>query len=152
MQPFARACTARSALTPPADNFWPGQAVHVNVRAAWLAATVTSISRTRIGLDYRPGTPTYGPLAPAVAPWLVRPAAGVRLQAVHGLRFDDQVIAFDGTDCRVAAVWPARDRWWVIAYTHGECTAVPAGAVLRLADPTPTVTVGGIPICSPSPS
>lgn len=123
-----------------------GQAVHVNARAAWLPATVTSITHTRIGVAYRPEPQPRSPLADAVVPWVVRPADGVRLQAVHELAAGDDVVAFDGTTVTIAGVWQGRDRWWFISYTNGERATVPANAVLRLTDPTPTVTVNGIPL------
>jgi hypothetical protein len=121
-----------------------GQAVHVNSRAAWLPATVTSIAHTRIGVTYRTAQPR--PLGDAVAPWVVRPANGVRLQPVHALRTGDEVVAFDGTIHTVASVWQGCDGWYVVGYTDGEHASVPPGAILRLSDPTPQVTVDGLPV------
>lgn len=123
-----------------------GQAVHVNARAAWLPATVTSITPARVGVDYAAPPSPCGRLAEAVAPWVVRPADGVRLRAVRELRAGDDVVAFDGTTRTVAAVWPSRNCWWVISYTSGKRAVLPPAAILRLIDPTPPVTVNGIPL------
>ncbi|MDG4795402.1 hypothetical protein [Micromonospora sp. WMMD1082] len=135
---------ARSTVVPAGLHL--GQAVHVNARAAWLSATVASITHTRIGVAYGAPRQAGGPLADAVAPWVVRPADGVHLRPVHELRVGDDVVAFDGTTFTVAGAWPGRDRWWVIDYTNGERATVPSKAILRLADPTPTVTVNGVPL------
>ena len=133
----------RARVVPPAD-LHPGQAVHVNARTAWLPATITSITHTRIGVAYDTQLHPSGPLAGAVCPWVVRPADGVRLQAVHELRAGDDVVAFNGTPLTIATVWQSRDRWWVIDYTNGERAIMPPNAILRLTDQTPTVTVNGI--------
>ncbi|QGN48002.1 hypothetical protein GKC29_14880 [Micromonospora sp. WMMC415] len=135
----------RAAVVPPADLHL-GQAVHVNARTVWLLATVTSITHTRIGVAYGAQLHASSPLADAVAPWVVRPADGVRLQAVHELRAGDDVVAFDGTTLTIAAVWQGRDGWWVIDYITGERASVPPNAILRLTDPSPTVSVNGIPL------
>ncbi|MGI5213308.1 hypothetical protein [Plantactinospora sp. CA-290183] len=138
-----RLFAARVTAVPPAD-LHPGQAVHVNVRTVWLPATVTSITHSCIGVDYDTHFWASGPLASSVAPWVVRPADGLRLQPVHAVRVDDDVVAFDSTPLTVAGAWQGRDRWWVIDYTTGERATVPPNAILRLVDPTPTVTVNGI--------
>jgi hypothetical protein len=130
---------------PPA-HLHLGQAVHVNARTAWLPATVTSIAHTRIGVAYLAHPLPTSPLAPAVAPWVVRPADGVRLQAVHKLRVGDDVVTFDNTPLTIDYVWQGRSGWWVIDYTNGERAKVPPRAILRLTDPTPTVTVNGLPL------
>jgi hypothetical protein len=137
---------AAHATVVPLADLHLGQAVHVNARTAWLPATITSIAHTRIGVTYAARPRAGGPLADAVAPWVVRPADGVRLHAVHELRAGDDLVAFDGTTLTVAAVWQGRDRWWVIAYTNGERATVPPNAILRLTDPTPTASVNGIPL------
>lgn len=120
------------------------QDVHVNVRAAWLAATVTSIARTRIGVAFHPmpGVPLGG----AVAPWAVRAAAGIRLRPVQSLRAGDEVVAADGAVHVVAAAWPGRSGWWFVGYRTGDRGALPGSAVLRLVEPTPPVTCNGVPI------
>jgi hypothetical protein len=138
---------AARTTTVPIATFQLGQAVHVNARTAWLSATVTSIAHTGIGVAYAAQLLAGGgPRARTVAPWVVRPAAGVRLRAVHLLRAGDDLLAFDGTARTVATVWRGLDRWWVIAYTNGERSAVPPQAILRLTDPTPPVSVNGIPL------
>ncbi|WP_410814846.1 hypothetical protein [Micromonospora sp. 067-2] len=126
-----------------------GQAVHVNARAAWLPATVTSLTLARVGVDYRISPPPGSRRAELVAPWAVRPADGVCLRPVRELRAGDDVLAFDGTTRTVAAVWPRRDRWWVISHADGAHAVVSPTAVLRLTDPTPTVSVHGIPLSVP---
>jgi hypothetical protein len=130
----------------PSVDLHVGQTVHVNVRAAWVPATVTSITRTRIGVAYLAYPQPASALATAVAPWVVRPADGVRLQAVRKLRVGDDVVAFDGTQLAVDYVWQGRNGWWAIDYTNGERAAVPPMAILRLSDPTPTVSVNGVPL------
>jgi hypothetical protein len=121
-----------------------GQTVHVNTRAAWLPATITSIAHTSIGVTYH--ATLASPLGDAAAPWVVRPADGIRLQPVHALCAGDDVVAFDGTVHTVASVWQARDGWFVVGYINGEHATLPPGAILRLTDPTPHVTVNGLPI------
>ncbi|MGN9912728.1 hypothetical protein ACTMTJ_34860 [Phytohabitans sp. LJ34] len=109
-----------------------GQQVHVNARASWLAATVTSIAPVSVGVRYHIATP----LAPLVAPWLIRPAAGIRLQPVHQLAAGDQVVAYDGAIQVISGPpWRGRDGWWVLTYDNGESAVLPASAVLRLNDP-----------------
>jgi len=93
-----------AALAP---ELRPGQAVHVNARAAWLPATVTSIAHTRIGVTYH--IRTTHPLSDAVAPWVVRPADGIRLCAVYAVRAGDEIVAFDGTVHTVTNTWRSRD-------------------------------------------
>ncbi|MEV4517859.1 hypothetical protein AB0K00_53975 [Dactylosporangium sp. NPDC049525] len=120
------------------------QPVHVNVRAAWFAATVTSVARTRVGVTFHP-TPGM-PLGGVVAPWAVRAAAGIRLRPVRQLRAGDEVVAGDGAVHLVAAAWPGRGGWWIVGYDGGQRSAVPGNAVLRLVEPTPTVTCNGVAI------
>lgn len=135
---------ARASLVSP--DLHLGQAVHVNARTTWLPATVTSITRTRVGVAYGAHLQASSPFTDEVVPWVVRPADGVRLQVVHEVRAGDDVVAFDGTILTVAAVWQGNGRWWVIDYTNGERATVPPNAILRLTDPTPTVTVNGVPL------
>jgi hypothetical protein len=109
-----------------------GQQVHVNARASWLPATVTSIAPVRVGVRYHIATA----LTPLVAPWLIRPAAGIRLQPVHQLAAGDQVVAYDGAIQVVTGPpWQCRDGWWVLTYNNGESAVLPPSAVLRLTDP-----------------
>ncbi|GAA4731850.1 hypothetical protein [Phytohabitans rumicis] len=109
-----------------------GQQVHVNARASWLPATITSIAPVRVGVHYHIATP----LTPLVAPWLIRPAAGIRLQPVHLLAVSDQVVAYDGAIHVICAPpWQGRDGWWVITLDNGETAVLPPRAVLRLTDP-----------------
>jgi hypothetical protein len=109
-----------------------GQPVHVNARASWLPATVTSIAPVRVGVRYHIATP----LTPLVAPWLIRPAAGIRLQPVHQLAVGDQVVAYDGAIQVISGPpWQGRDGWWVLTYGNGESAVLPPSAVLRLTDP-----------------
>jgi len=136
----------RQAAGPPAPAPRLGQAVHVNARTAWLPATITSIMHSRVGVAYDTGPQVSSPLATVVAPWVVRPADGIRLQPAPLLRSGDDVVAFDGTMLTVAVVWQGRDRWWVIDYTNGERATVPPHTILRLTDPTPAVSVNGIPL------
>ena len=136
---------AAAPRSAPTAGLRPGQAVHVNTRAAWLPATVTAITPTRVGVAYHTDVHAAW-LAREVAPWVVLPADGVQLRPPHGLRAGDDILAFDGTTHTIAVVWPHHSFWWVIDYTSGEHTAVPPNAVLRLADPTPPVTVNGIPL------
>ncbi|RQX16707.1 hypothetical protein DDE19_14110 [Micromonospora ureilytica] len=130
----------------PAAVLHVGQAVHVNAHAAWLPATVTSLAAARVVVDYRITVPAGRRRTEVVPPWRVRPADGVCLRPVRDLRAGDDVLAFDGTTRTVAAIWPRRDRWWVISHADGARAVVPPTAVLRLTDPTPTVTVHGIPL------
>jgi hypothetical protein len=129
--------TAAGPVQP--DQLRLGQAVHVNAHATWLPATVTSIAHTSVGVAYDAEFPH--PFAGRVAPWVVRPADGIRLQHVHALRAGDEVVAFDGAIHTIAHVWQGRDRWWVIDYTSGEHAVVPPQAILRLTDPHPPASV-----------
>jgi hypothetical protein len=118
-----------------------GQSVHVNAHAAWLPATVVSIAHTAIGIHLHTATP----ITRTVAPWVVQPADGYRLERAHRLHRGDQVADAAGTVRTIAAPpWQGSDRWWVIAYTNGEQSTLPAGAILRLLDDAPTVTVNGV--------
>jgi hypothetical protein len=120
-----------------------GQSVHVNAHAAWLPATVVSIAHTAIGINLQ----TVTPVTRTVAPWVVQPAEGLRLEPVHRLRHGDQVVDAAGNSSTVAAPpWQGRDGWWVITYTNGVQAILPAGAILRLRDDTPAVTVNGAPV------
>jgi hypothetical protein len=134
-------------LTPrvPRPDLNPGQAVHVNARAAWWPATVTSVAHTAIGVTLT--SPTRGPLTVTVAPWVVRAAAGYRLAPVARLRAGDEIAAADGSTHTLAAPpWQGSDGWWVLSYDSGTTAALPPGTVLRLVDPIPDVLVGGIPL------
>lgn len=132
----------------PRPDLYPGQAVHVNAHAAWLPATVISVAHTAVGISL--SSPTAGTLARTVAPWVVQPADGFRLEAVQNLRHGDEVVAANGTIHTVAgAPWPGRDGWWVLTYSDGERVTLPAGAVLRLSDSTPAVTVNGAALTHP---
>jgi hypothetical protein len=123
-------------------DLFRGQAVHVNARAAWLPATVAFVDVRAIGITL--ASATAGTLTRTVAPWIVQPADGYRLQPVHRLCHGDEVVAADGTTQTVAGTpWQGRDGWWVLSYGNGARAALPASAVLRLTDPTPTVTVAG---------
>jgi hypothetical protein len=133
-------------LTPhqPRPLLRPGQPVHVNAHAAWLPATVATVTHARIGIR----VPTAaGTLARTVAPWVVHPADGHRLAAVDQLRHGDEVAAADGRVHTVVGVpWQGRDGWWVLTYGSGETAALPPAAVLRLVDATPAVTINGRPV------
>jgi hypothetical protein len=133
----------------PRPDLFPGQAVHVNAHAAWVPATVISVAHTSVGISLF--STEAGVLTRAVAPWVVQPADGHRLEPVHNLRHGDDVVAADGTIHTVAAApWQGRDGWWVLTYTDGERVTLPAGAVLRLTDPTPAVTVNGAALTWPA--
>ena len=141
---------ATDPYTPhlPRPDLFPGQLVHVNARTAWHAATVLSVAHAAIGVALT--STAHSPLTRMVAPWAVRPADGHRLEPVRDLHTGDEVAAGDGHVHTVAAPpWQGRDGWWVIAYTNGERAALPPGTVLRVADPTPQVTVCGTPLTSP---
>ena len=126
----------------PRPDLYPGQAVHVNAHAAWLPATVISVAHTSVGISLC--SATAGPLTRTVTPWVVQPADGYRLEPVHHLRHGDEVVAANGRIRTVAGTpWLGRDGWWLLTYTDGERVTLPAGAVLRLSDPTPAVTVNG---------
>jgi hypothetical protein len=138
-------------LTPrlPRPCLTVGQAVHVNAHAAWLPATVVSIAHTAVAITLHTQTATR---TRTVAPWVIRPADGHRLEPVHRLRHGDEVVAADGTTHTIAAVaWQGADGWWVITYASGQRAALPAGAVLRLIDTDPEVTVDGTAIRSTLP-
>ena len=143
---------SQSRVRLPAYRFHCGQAVHVNIHAGWLPATVTDLTPSSVGVDYDRLPRPCGPLATQVAPWVVRPAEGARLKAVHRLSADDDVLAADNTTFRVATAWRGRDGWWVVQYTHDQHAILPPRAVLRLLDPIPTVTVRGIPLGHRSPA
>lgn len=124
----------------PRPAFTVGQAVHVNAHAAWLPATVLAIGHTAVAISLH--RPSAGPLTRTVAPWVVRPADGHRLEPVHGLRHGDEVVTGDERiHVVVGCPWQGRDGWWVLNYADGERATLPPGAVLRLTDDTPTVTV-----------
>jgi len=112
--------------------FHVGQAVHVNAGAAWLSATVTSISHARIHVSY-PGA-SSARFAGPVAPSLVRPADGARLQAVHEVHPGDEVVAFAGGLNAIRTLRRCGDGWWAIDYQGGDRAMVPPTAVLRLRD------------------
>jgi hypothetical protein len=138
-----------TAIPPtPAHTLQIGQHVHVNTRAAWYPAQVTSITHTRIGVTFDLAPSSR--LAAWVTPALVRPADGVRLQPVQALRGGDDLLAYDGTVHTLTDAWPARDHRWILDYTSGTRTSVPAHAILRLPDHTPPVTINGTPL-GPSP-
>jgi hypothetical protein len=120
-----------------------GQPVHVNVRATWLPAVVTSLAPGRVGVNYQ--TPQHLGLGEVTTPWTVRPAAGYRLVPARQLATGDQVVAFDATTLTVAAPpWRGRSGTWQIEYSNGARAALPATAILRVVDPTPQVSVHGI--------
>jgi hypothetical protein len=132
----------------PRPDLFPGQAVHINAHAAWLPAIVISVAHRAVGINL---SDTAGTRTRTVVPWIVQPADGYRLEPVHRLRHGDEVVAADGTIHTVAGTpWRGRDGWWVISYSHGERVTLPAGAVLRLTDPTPAVTVNGDPLGHPT--
>src|SRR5690349_14706964 len=85
--------------TPPRPTLTVGQAVHVNAHAAWLSATVVSIAHTGVAISFRGA---FTNVTRTVAPWVIRPAAGHRLQPVHRLRHGDEVVAADGTTHTIA--------------------------------------------------
>jgi len=131
----------------PVDQLRIGQPVHVNARTAWLPAVVTSIARTAVGVELRACGET--PLTGVVPPWVIRPADGVRLAPVQRVSCGDKVVTFDGATHTVAApAWQGRDGWWFVTFTDGQRACLPAGAVLRLVDDTPSVTVNGQPLNS----
>lgn len=131
----------------PVDRLRVGQPVHVNSRAAWLPAVITSLARTEVGVELRAaGKP---PLTGVVPPWVVRPADGVRLLPVERVSCGDRVCDFDGSTHTVALpAWEGRDGWWFVTFSDGRRATLPAGTVLRLVDDTPQVTVNGQPITS----
>lgn len=124
----------------------PGQPVHVNRRASWRNATVTCVGSRTVGVHYS-SMGAGAPLADAVAPWVVRPADGAQLRAARHLTAGDQVIF--GTRIRTVAAPPVDDRsgWLALSFTDGDQRAlVMPGAVLRLVDDTPQVTINGQPL------
>lgn len=124
----------------------PGQPVHVNRRASWLPATVTRVGSRTVGVRYQ-NPAVSAPLADAVAPWAVRPADGARLRAATSITVGDQIIF--GNRIRTVAAPPVDDRtgWLALSFTDGDQTAlVMPGAVLRLVDDTPQVTINGQPL------
>jgi len=129
------------SLRAPRPALWVGQAVHVNAHAAWLPATVVSVDHAAVAISLRSST---GVLTRSVAAWVVQPADGYRLEPVHRLRHGDEIVAADGSIHTLAGPpWQSRDGWWLLTYTTGNRASLPAGAVLRLTDPTPAVTVNG---------
>ena len=126
----------------------PGQPVHVNHRASWLNATVTSVGSRTVGVRYQ-STAVMVPLADAVLPWAVRPADGAQLRAARQITAGDQIIF--GTRIRTVAAPPVegRDGWLAVTFTDGgQAAPVMPGAVLRLVDDTPQVTVNGQPLAT----
>jgi len=132
-----------SSAPMPAHSLHPGQAIHVNNLSVWVAAQVTSITHTRIGVAY-----TRRPLprlATGVPPWLVRPAEGIQLRLVSKLRYDDDLVSSDEHLHKIIGAHPAGHRW-IIEFHDGTHTPVPCNAILRIKDPTPQVTLNGIPL------
>jgi hypothetical protein len=114
-----------------------GQTVHVNAHHRWLPATVHAVTRTAVTV-----APQHDPTRRAVvAPWVIRPADGARLTSPARLRCGDQLLTFDGRAHDIATVWRGRNGWWLITYTTGETTTVAPGAVVRIVDTQPPVTV-----------
>jgi hypothetical protein len=139
--PTAAPATAPHIGHPPLHV---GQRVHVNSRTAWLPAVVTSIARTHVGVQlHADGRPVQ---AGAVPPWVIRPAAGVQLRRVQELAYGDQVVTFNGDVYTVAVAWHGPDGWRLVTFTDRRRAVLPAGTVLRLVDPTPQITVNGLPI------
>jgi hypothetical protein len=130
---------------PPHRLLRIGQPVHVNHRASWLDATVTAVGSRTVGVCYQ--TAAVAPLADAVRPWAVRPADGAQLRPARQVTAGDQIIF--GSRIRTAAAPPVAGRagWLVMAFTDGGQPAlVMPGAVLRLVDDTPQVSVNGRPL------
>ncbi|GGL12678.1 hypothetical protein [Mangrovihabitans endophyticus] len=128
----------------------PGQPVHVNHHAGWLPATVTRIAARTVEVSY-PATTAAGRLARTVRPWAVRPADGARLRPARQVTAGDQIIF--GSRIRTVAAPPAQDQagWLVLAFTDGgQAALVLPGAVLRLLDDTPPVSVHGRPVTTRS--
>jgi hypothetical protein len=126
----------------------PGQQVHVNHRASWLPATVTCVGSRTVGVRYE-NPAVAAPLADAVLPWAVRPADGAQLRAARQVASGDQIIF--GRSIRTVAAPPVEDRtgWLELSFTDGGQNAlVMPGAVLRLVDDTPQVTVNGRPLAT----
>jgi hypothetical protein len=126
----------------------PGQPVHVNHRASWLDATVTAVGSRTVGVRYQ-NTVAAVPLADTVRPWAVRPADGAQLRAARQITAGDQIIF--GTRIRTVAAAPVegRDGWLMLEFTdRGQAALVMPGAVLRLVDDTPRVTINGQPLAT----
>lgn len=140
-EPYPKAAVAGDRPTQPAPGLFAGQPVHVNLYATWQAATVTSVTGTRVGVDFTVPGRLRGP----VPVWVVRPAYGIRLCPAAGLQPGDQVVAFDGSVHTVEYVWQTPDRWWVIGYTGGGHGTVPAGSVLRLVDTVTGCATASVP-------
>lgn len=123
----------------------PGQSVHVNRDASWLHATVTRVAPRTVAVHY-PSPGAGAPLADAVRPWAVRPADGAQLRPARKIAAGDQIIF--GTRIRTVAAGPVeRCGWLRLSFTDGGQPAlVMPGAVLRLVDDTPLVTVNGQPL------
>ena len=137
--------TAMTNTVAPHQLLRIGQPVHVNRRASWLPATVTSLTPREVGVAYQTGGPV--PLTETVLPWAVRPADGALLCPAHRVAAGDEVIFGSSTRTVAAPPWKGRDGWLVLHFTDGGQPAlVLPGAVLRLVDRTPTVTVNGLPI------
>jgi hypothetical protein len=125
----------------------PGQAVHVNAHSAWLDATVTHVGPTAVGIRL---SGQVGVRTRTVTPWVVRPADGYRLAGIGELRHGDQIVAADATVRTLAGPpWQGRDGWWVLTFADTTTVSLPAGAILRLVDDTPTVSVDGVAITAP---
>ena len=123
----------------------PGQNVHVNRDASWLHATVTRVAPRTVAVHY-PNPGTGAMLSGAVRPWAVRPADGAQLRPARKIVAGDQVIF--GTRIRIVAAGPVeRCGWLQVEFTDGgEPALVMPGAVLRLVDHTPLVTINGQPL------
>src|SRR5690349_20528112 len=129
------------AHLPPHLLLRPGQSVHVNRRAGWLPATVTRTGSRTVGVRYTHPVVAV-PLADAVLPWAVRPADGVKLRAARQVAPGDRIIF--GGRVRTVAAPPVDNRggWLELSFTdRGQNAVVMPGAVLRLVDDTPPVTV-----------
>ena len=149
MNPLLDAAT--DARTSPALTI--GQDVHVNVGPTWVAADITSITHTRIGVNFRPRTTAPSGLtrrhrlAGIVAPWQVRAAHGVWLCPVHALRAGDYLVTFAGTLTGVTATWLHRNPdLRIIDLDDGERCVRRARAVLRVREDAPQVTMNGVPL------
>ena len=119
-----------------------GQQVHVNRNASWFAATVTALTPRAVGVAYAGGPAN---LTRTVAPWAVRPADGVLLRPARRLGAGDEVLF--GATVRTVAAPPRKSGGWLdIPFTDGEPARLLPGAVMRLRDTTPTVTVNGLPL------
>lgn len=127
----------------PHQMLRPGDHVHVNHHARWLPATVTRVGARTVGVRYE-NPAVAAPLADAVLPWAVRPADGAQLRAATSVTAGDRIIF--GSRVRTLAAPPVDDRtgWLQLSFTDGGQNAlVMPGAVLRLVDDTPKVTVNG---------